>query len=202
MTSRRLPVHATRREQRGVSLVIALIALIAMTLAGLALIRAVDTTNLISGNLAFRQATLHATDVGVETAFATLGDVIVPTSQDAPYPAGCAAGSCNYYPTRQPLKNPTNNPNGELASVDWTLVPSTVVDGSYAVQYVIDRQCDGPAPVTDIAGKCMRSVDVTAGSKKSGAIAFTSANQVYYRATIRVVGPRDTVRLVQTIFVR
>jgi hypothetical protein len=41
-----------------------------------------------------------------------------------------------------------------------------------------------------------------AGSKKAGAISFTSAAQVYYRATIRVVGPRDTVRLVQTIFAR
>jgi type IV pilus assembly protein PilX len=197
MTVRRLPVPTARRQQRGVSLVIALIALIAMTLAGLALIRAVDTTNLISGNLAFRQATLHTTDVGVETAFATLDTVIVPTSLDATYPAGCAAGACNYYPTRQ-----ATNANGELTPVDWSLVPSTVVDGSYSVQYVIDRQCDGPAPVTDVAGKCMRTTDQTAGSKKAGAIVFTSATLVYYRATIRVVGPRDTVRLVQTIFAR
>jgi Tfp pilus assembly protein PilX len=180
-----------------VSLVIALISLVAMTLAGLALIRAVDTTNLISGNLAFRQATLHTTDVGVETAFAELDTVIVPTSLDAEYPAGCGAGVCNYYPIRQ-----ATNPNGELATVNWALVPSTVVDGSYAVQYVIDRQCDGPAPVTDVAGKCMRTADQTAGSKKAGAIAFTSSTLVYYRATIRVVGPRDTVRLVQTIFAR
>lgn len=195
MTSHRLLV--TRHQQRGVSLVIALISLIAMTLAGLALIRAVETTNLISGNLAFRQATLHSTDVGVETAFATLDTVIVPTSLDAEYPAGCAAGSCNYYPIRQAA-----NANGELTPINWTLVPSAVVDGSYAVQYVIDRQCDGPAPVTDVAGKCMRTADQAAGSKKAGAIAFTSATQVYYRATIRVVGPRDTVRLVQTIFAR
>lgn len=197
MTLRRLPLTTTRRQQRGVSLVIALIALIAMTLAGLALIRAVDTTNLISGNLAFRQATLHTTDVGVETALDTLVNVIVPTSLDANYPAGCAAGACNYYPTRQAA-----NANGELTPVNWALVPSTVVDGSYAVQYVIDRLCDGPAPVTDVAGKCMRTADQTAGSKKAGAIVFTSATQVFYRATIRVVGPRDTVRLVQTIFVR
>ncbi|MEO8543617.1 MAG: hypothetical protein ABJA49_03300 [Betaproteobacteria bacterium] len=197
MTSRRLPLPVTRHQQRGVSLVIAMISLIAMTLAGLALIRAVDTTNLISGNLAFRQATLHTTDVGVETAFATLDTVIVPTSLDAEYPAGCAAGSCNYYPVRQAV-----NANGELATIDWTLVPSAVVDGSYAVQYVIDRQCDGPAPVTDVAGKCMRTADQTTGSKKAGAVAFTSAAQVYYRATVRVVGPRDTVRLVQTIFAR
>jgi len=197
MTSRRLHLPATRRQQRGVSLVIALISLIAMTLAGLALIRSVDTTNLISGNLAFRQATLHTTDVGVETAFTTLDTVIVPTSLDAEYPAGRAAGSCNYYPIRQAV-----NVNGELTPVDWTLVPGTVVDGSYAVQFVIDRLCDGPAPVTDVAGKCMRTADQTAGSKKSGAIVFSSASQIYYRATVRVVGPRDTVRVVQTIFAR
>jgi type IV pilus assembly protein PilX len=195
MTSRRVRLPATRHSQRGVSLVIALIALVAMTLAGLALIRSVDTTNLISGNLAFRQATLHTTDVGVETAFATLDTVIVPTSLDAEYPVGCAVGACNYYPIRQAI-----NANGELTPVDWTLVPSTVVDGSYSVQYVIDRLCDGPAPVTNVAGQCMRTTDQTAGSKKAGAIAFTSATQVYYRATVRVVGPRDTVRLVQTIF--
>lgn len=197
MTTRLLFMPATRRQQRGVSLVIALISLIAMTLAGLALIRSVDTTNLISGNLAFRQATLHTTDVGVETAFAMLDTVIVPTSLDAAYPAGCALGACNYHPLRQAV-----DANGTLTVIDWTLVPTTVVDGSYAVQYVIDRQCDGPSPVTDVAGKCMRSADQTAGSKKAGAISFTSAVQVYYRATIRVVGPRNTERLVQTIFAR
>lgn len=197
MTSRRLPLPATQHRQRGVSLVIALISLIAMTLAGLALIRAVDTTNLISGNLAFRQATLHTTDVGVETAFAELNTLIAATSLDAAFPAGCAVGACNYYPVRQAV-----NANGELATINWTLVPSTVVDGSYAVQYVIDRQCEGSLPVTDVLANCMFTGTPLAGSKKAGAISFTSATQVYYRATIRVVGPRDTVRLVQTIFAR
>jgi len=184
------------RLQRGVSLIIALISLVAMTLAGLALMRAVDTTNVISGNLAFRQSTLHTTDVGVETAFATL-DTIVATSLDAPYPAGCALAACNYHPTRQAV-----NAAGEPTVTDWTLVPSTLVEGSYAVQYVIDRQCDGPAPVTDVVSNCMRTTESTTGSKKAGAVAFSSANRVYYRATVRVAGPRNTVRMVQTVFVR
>lgn len=185
-----------RRRQRGVSLVIALISLVAMTLAGLALMRAVDTTNVISGNLAFRQSTLHTTDVGVETAFATL-DAIVTTSIDAPYPAGCAVAACNYHPTRQAI-----NAAGEPTVTDWTLVPSTLVEGSYAVQFVIDRQCDGPAPVTDVASNCMRTTESTVGSKKAGAVTFSSANQVYYRATVRVAGPRNSVRVVQALFVR
>ena len=42
--------------QRGLVLFFALIALVAMSLAALALVRSVDTSTLISGNLAFRQA--------------------------------------------------------------------------------------------------------------------------------------------------
>lgn len=187
---------SARRKQGGVSLVIALIALLAMTLAGFALIRAVDTANVISGNLAFRQATLHATDVGVETALATLG-TIVTTSPDANYPSGCASGACNYYPIKQAV-----NSAGIPTAIDWTLVPGTSVDSSYAVQYVIDRLCDGPTPVTDITAKCMHTTGLSVGSKKAGAVSFTSAQQVYFRATIRVVGPRNTVSIVQALYAR
>ena len=44
------------RAQQGVILFIALIVLVAMSLAGIALMRSVDTNVLIAGNLAFRQA--------------------------------------------------------------------------------------------------------------------------------------------------
>ena len=187
---------AVRNKQHGISLIIALIALVAMTLAGLALIRAVDTTNIISGNLAFRQASLQTTDIGIEAALAAL-DTIVTTSIDANYPSGCAVGACNYYPIKQPV-----TPTGIPTAINWTLVPSTTVDSSYAVQYVIDRLCDGPAPVTDITAKCMVKTGLTVGSKKAGAVSFTSAQQVYYRATVRVVGPRQTVSMVQALYAR
>lgn len=183
-------------KQRGVSLIIALIALISMTLAGLALIRAVDTSNVISGNLSFRQASLHATDVGVETALTTL-DTIVATSLDANYPASCATGACNYYPTMQ-----TVNTAGIPTVVNWNVVPGTTLNSSYTVQYVIDRLCDGPAPVTDVTGKCMHTTETSVGSKKAGAVSFTSAQQVYYRATVRVVGPRNAISIVQALYAR
>jgi Tfp pilus assembly protein PilX len=44
------------RRQRGAILFIALIVLVAMSLAGIALMRSVDTNVLIAGNLAFRQS--------------------------------------------------------------------------------------------------------------------------------------------------
>ena len=63
------------RHQRGVVLVISLIVLVALTLAGIALVRSTDTANVIAGNMAFRMGALQAVDTGVETAFtATTSD--------------------------------------------------------------------------------------------------------------------------------
>jgi Tfp pilus assembly protein PilX len=55
-------------KQRGVVLFFALIALLVMSLAAVALIRSVDTSTLIAGNLAFRQATASSGDAGVNAA--------------------------------------------------------------------------------------------------------------------------------------
>ena len=60
------------RAQGGIVLLIALIILIAMTIAGIALLRSVDISNIIAGNLAFKQAATHAGDIGVERALAFL----------------------------------------------------------------------------------------------------------------------------------
>lgn len=190
--------RGARSRQIGTALFIALISLVALSFAGLALIRSVDTTNMISGNLAFRQASLHATDVGVETAVTALG-TIVTTSLDANYPGGCAVGVCNYYATQQVV-----DAKGVPTSINWATggVPSTTVDGSYAVQYVIDRLCKGPTPVTDLAGNCYAAALLGGGTKKSGGIVFSSTVQVYYRATVRVTGPRNTVSIVQILLKR
>jgi Tfp pilus assembly protein PilX len=177
-------------------MVVALVALLTMTFAGLALIRSVDTANAISGNLAFRQASLHVSDAGVEAAMTAL-DNIIATSLNSAYPAACAVGACNYYPTKQAV-----GASGVPTTINWTLVPSFVVDGSYQVQFVIDRMCDGPTPVADIIIKCMHTEASGVGSKKAGAVSFTSANQVYYRTTVRVKGPRNTVSIVQAFFAR
>src|SRR4051794_33864237 len=50
------------RRQQGVVLLIALIVLVAMTLAGIGLVRSVDTGNMVAGNLAFKQGATLAGD--------------------------------------------------------------------------------------------------------------------------------------------
>jgi type IV pilus assembly protein PilX len=182
-----------KQKQRGVALFIALIALVSMTIAGIALVRSVDTSNLIAGNLAFRQAALHVSDVGVENAFNALGTIAL----EANWPGGCTPGACNYYPTMQ-----ATDTKGVPTAIVWANVPSTTVNGSYNVKYVIDRLCSGPTPVTDIAGKCYADAVVGGGTKKAGGIVFSGAQAVYYRVTVRVEGPRNTTSMIQALLAR
>src|SRR3984893_18412163 len=63
---------ASPRRQRGVVLFIALIVMVAMSLAAIALIRSVDTTNAIVGNLAFRMASILPANASIEQAASAL----------------------------------------------------------------------------------------------------------------------------------
>ncbi len=190
-----------RLRERGMSLLLALIALIAMALTGVALIRAVDTSNLIAGNFAFHNAALHASDVGVERAFSTL-EAISAGSLESAYPSGCSTG-CTYYPTMQAVDS-----HGIPTNVNWNNVPGYPLptDSAYTVRYVIERLCSGTPPITDVAKDCYSSstnVNGTADrvqSKKAGARKFSIVTGVYFRVTVRVDGPRNTIRYVQSIF--
>ena len=55
-------------RQRGVVLFIALLVMVALSLAGIALIRSADTATIVAGNLAFKQAAASAVDRSVEQA--------------------------------------------------------------------------------------------------------------------------------------
>ena len=59
---------APQRSQRGVVIFIALIVLVAMTLAGIAMMRASGSAILTPGNLGFRQNATSAGDLGLESA--------------------------------------------------------------------------------------------------------------------------------------
>lgn len=194
--------------QHGVSLFIALIALVALSFAGLALIRSVDTTNLIAGNLAFRQGALHASDIGIETAYNALGTTIVNKEADS----CCAAGTSMYYATKRAadaagMPCATAFVTGVLTPtcptvINWSNVGATTTAQGYQVRYVIDRWCEGVLPITNIPGNC--SVDQTAatGSKKAGAPVFAASNLVAYRITVHVTGPRNNVSVAQSLVLR
>ena len=200
---------AAAGAQKGMVLFIALIVLVAMTLAGIALVRSVDTANVIAGNLAFKQATLHAADLGVEAAVSVLPNIIA-TSLDTNLTPAASSTNPNYwyYATRRELDAqgvPTTKEygaTGTATAINWSNVPIASTVAGNEVRVVIDRLCLGPAPVTDLQGKCFSDAPLGGGTKKSGGIVFSGTTTVYYQVTVRVSGPRNTVSMVQAILSR
>src|SRR5436190_14605176 len=88
-------------RERGVVLFVALIVMVALSLAAIALVRSVDTTNTVIGNLAFRQASILPANLAIEEAAAALfQDADIPHAiripdHAAPFPAE------NYYAHKQ-----------------------------------------------------------------------------------------------------
>jgi len=200
---RSFPAHRPPRRQRGVVLMVALIVLVALTLAGLSMIRTTDTGAVIAGNLSFRQAALASTDAGVEAAFNALGGVagLISTSAEAQipnryYPTIPGPGALNYdeYGLRKV------DVAGAPMTVDWTTAPTVAgVPTGYDVRYIIERMCTGVIPVTDVGTMCVTDGATGGGSKRAGAPAFTGAMKINYRITVRVAGPRNTLSIAQAV---
>jgi len=198
-TSRALTTRST--FQRGSVLLIALILLVALSLAGIALIRSVSTSNIIAGNLAFQQAATHSADVGVETAltFLQTNSGAGVTTLHASVLTGTGT---RYVALRQ----------DPAAGQSWDAYWNSTLAGSGAVNtlaadaagntvsYVIHRLCDN-AGAPSYPGCSAPPVDTGTASSSMGAGVVTVAGdkQVYYRITARVTGPRNTLSYVQAI---
>lgn len=198
------PLKSTVRlakRQRGVVLFIALIALVAMTMAGIALMRSVDTANVIAGNFAFKESALHATDVGAEIGMTALPALVSTT--------GANATANKYFPTKQ-----LTDAQGIPTTADWSAIPSTNISNGESAQYIVERMCDmvpasgvTPAHAPDINNRGeVTDYCITAPQCSPGVSInmppFCVAGDIYYRITTRVTGARGTVSVVQSVVTR
>jgi Tfp pilus assembly protein PilX len=189
-------------RQRGVVLMIALIVLVAMTLAGIALMRSVNTTALISGNLAFQQAATSSGDTGTEAAI-----VWLKANNNSGY-------LWNSYPAQGYVAARQDPAAGQSWDAFWTAVinpsggPSLVTslgqdpNTGNTVSYVIQRLCNGTGDPTSPGIDCAAPQSValaTSSSKGAGAVALLYNSSIYYRITTRIDGPRNTVSYVQVV---
>lgn len=197
------PIRSAPRlasRQRGVMLIIALIVLVAMTMAGIAMMRSVDTATIVAGNIAYKQSTISGADQGLQAAYFWLGSN--------------ATGTTLY----------TNNPgNGYVSNVPG-LEPDWMNNGSWAdsfvlnsgnpdaygnvISYLIHRMCPVPncAPGSTCLGNdnvCGTTPDSTLisgeGIDMSKANPFTKPPMIHYRITARAVGPRNSTTIVQSM---
>lgn len=203
---------------------VALIALAAMTLAGIALIRTIDTNALIAGNLSFRQNATTSADVGVELARTWLMSKTSTTLQNSDPGNG-------YYATRMDnggvdgkgVDITGSRTSSTADNFKWIDASGTEQPGSYTpkcsatndavgnrVCFVIHRMCVIEGALED--ANCNMTTNNSSSGNSQGSLQQNLTYQKtlvgsgsllgYYRISVRVGGPRNNNSYVQAYIQR
>lgn len=201
---RNLPL--ARRHQHGVVMMVALVVLVVMTLAGIALMRSMDTTNLIAGNMAFKQSATNSADSGVEAAIAWLETNNAAGLLDT---SNAAAGYSASTPNNAGLNQGAAFWNGLSASGVCNLPiaagncsGSPVANASgNQISFMIQRLCGTAGNRNSAACSIVTGAVVASGNNEGAGEETLTGNTtaVYYRITVRVIGPRNAVSYIQAI---
>jgi type IV pilus assembly protein PilX len=168
--------------RRGVTMLMVLLLLSVMLIGGLALARITEIGSLAAGNNTYRDASLQASELGVNTAYAAVRALANENADNGNW----------YWATMRPLDAATGLPN-----VDWNSAPE-VVAGNYSVRYVVDRMCD-TAVITDTLRQCLVKQVPQGESNRFGQEAPEPPNSRQFRITVRVLGPKDTQTWIQSL---
>jgi Tfp pilus assembly protein PilX len=194
------------RTQRGVVLFIALLVMVALSLAGIALIRSVDTATIVAGNLAFKQAAASAVDRGFEQAVEALFDPVADPTKSLPVIADKQNDlkAQNYFANVRLKAGSIPEIPDELqsstafagAGLNAGLIPVDAA-GNKSL-YVIERMCANPGPA--VGSNCnLSSLSLGADAGTQHYEGLVRPGDAYYRVTVRVEGPRNTVAYAQAI---
>ena len=186
----RVPALPRPSRERGVVLFVALIAMVAMAFSGAALMRSIETTTTVTGNLGFRQTAAMAPDAAIATAIAALFErnLIVDPTHDDP--------TQSYFASRQANEDARGVPYAlqKISNFPLDAPVSKLSDGT-AVRYVIERMCGQVGPPS--GDYCtLALVNNARQSGASGSPADTPRVPLY-RQTIRVDGPSGTMLIAQ-----
>jgi len=183
--------RAARRGESGIVLLVILIVLVVLTVGTIAIVRSMDTSNVISGNFAFKQAAMQVSDRGITDAMNNLATITVGSG-------GNLNQTNRYFSTRQASVDGVGVPT----AINWTNVqcrdeknnacdPDTDI-GKYRVQYYIERQCTANPTLSDL---------VSIKTNCDYEVRQTSPEQiaVRYRIIIRVQGPRNAAGMYEAM---
>jgi type IV pilus assembly protein PilX len=189
------------KQQKGMVLFIALIALVAMSLAAAALVRSVDSGVLVAGNLAFKQSAIMSAETGIARAYTYIN------SKASAVPLQASEIAQGYYSVFDDGLI-FNDPDTWRA--DRTMyVDDDIRDLSgNETRYILQRMCRAPTEVN--AANCLVGVGKKApgsqGTRNEGGGAGGGgyctdckgeSDAVAYRLTVRVKGPKNTFSYLQ-----
>ncbi|HQS58188.1 MAG: hypothetical protein B7Y56_04485 [Gallionellales bacterium 35-53-114] len=205
------------KQQRGLVLFFALIALVVMSLAAVALIRSVDTSTMIAGNMAFKQAATSSSDAGIEAA----GNWLLGIQAANP---GVSALLVTAHPFNSTnlATNPGYHSNVVLdpllpgfidltSDAIWNNTNSAAVNGGLpdatgnTIRYIIQRMCR-VANTRAADADCLFSIQLDGGMDQGippqpgcndGPNCPTEDQSPQIRVTVRTTGPKNTVSYTQ-----
>ena len=200
-------VSRIKSSQQGLVLFVALMALVVMSLASVALIRSVDTSSQITGNLAFKQSTSITSSYGIEAMADTIGAQlkVYATTND---PANGYYAVCTTFDT-----GATGQCNGEnlVSDAIWTDANSKLASGAgiadgkdpygNTIRYIVERMCNQAG--SSIVDNCLMATSPTNNSSNNVCgincpiLQPISEPLPLYRVTVRISGPKNTVTYVQ-----
>jgi type IV pilus assembly protein PilX len=202
---------AGTRRQRGVVLLVALVVLVAMTLAGIALVRSVYTTNLIAANMGYRQAATNYGDVGIETAVNWLesqssGSTLYQNVSTEGYTAVQSDPDPVTHQSWDSYWSGLVSANQVKQLKDASGAPIKDIAGN-SISYAIHRLCNGlgapgstsGATTVSCAQSPATSVASSGNGKGAGVLSLSYSGQIYYRITVQVNGPHNTTSYVQAV---
>lgn len=188
----------SRSSQRGVVLFIALIVMVALTLAGVALVRAVDTSTIVVGNLSFSQASILPANMAVEEAVSVMFEKELITNLNVD------ASPENYFATRQDNEDARGVPDLLSTKAKASTLAKNLDDGNgNNIHYVIERMCAKGIPVNPSRNDMVQYCDMLP-PKPSGTTSMETdkielPRIPMYRLTVRVDGPQNTVSFMQAM---
>lgn len=209
-----------KARSHGVSLLFALLSLVALTLAAVALVRSVDTGALALGNLGLKQEATAVSDEAANRAIQWLNDNRGALDNDVSNSGYYASAHEDLDVTGQQIPN-----DGTMrALVIWdmqdcayaadiikkncALRPSDEFElNGNKIRYIILRLCDIAGDPKVAGNSCSQPLAAGTGkasTKGSGDYSRTDrlvddTGGVYYRIVVRVVGARETTSYIETI---
>jgi len=199
------PTATQAARQRGAVLIVALIALVTIMIAAAALVRAVDTSTIIAGNLAYKQAASASADAGMERAIAWMRATSVAHAasdpfKDAAHPFNTDQAAQGYYTS---IATDVAGDMAFLTDEDtWTDKRSRLVgtdSSGNTIRYVIQRMCRVPGQVLSRSNCQFSDRDSDKDSHNGDLRPAKGGLHALNRITVRVEGPRNTVTYAQAI---
>lgn len=197
------------KSQQGYSLAMSIVFALILSLVAAAVARKALTASDATMGITFRQATANGADRGMLAAANWLNLNAVSTTANS-----TANG---FYATEQKNVDWTGlaTPNTATDDVDWDgsngsatikAVQAAAIDSAgNRFSYVIQRLCGSAGAFTATSGvQCMTFINPNGPSDyKSGLLynvsSITATPQIYYRVTVRTVGPKGTVSYTQSL---